>query len=68
MLWTLKLQNPTKHSHLYLAQDLVDMDKLSELESEHIAEWYINETENIVVVKYVSEALEADDIKAKISK
>ncbi len=68
LLWTLKLQNPTKHSHLYLAQDLVDMDKLSELESEHIAEWYINETENIVVVKYVSEALEADDIKAKISK
>ncbi len=68
LLWTLRLQNPTKHSHLYLAQDLVDMDKLSELESEHIAEWYINETENIVVVKYVSEALEADDIKAKISK
>ncbi len=68
LLWTLKLQNPTKHSHLYLAQDLVDMDKLSELESEHIAEWYINETENIVVVKYVSEALEVDDIKAKISK
>ncbi len=68
LLWTLKLQNPTKHSHLYLAQELVDMDKLAALESEHIAEWYINETENIVVVKYVSVAIEEDDIKAKIVK
>ncbi len=68
LLWTLRLQNPTKHSHLYLAQDLVDMDKLSALESEHIAEWYINETENIVVVKYVTVAIEEDDIKAKILK
>ncbi len=68
LLWTLRLQNPTKHSHLYLAQDLVDMDKLSALENEHIAEWYINETENIVVVKYVTVAIEEDNIKAKILK
>jgi predicted MFS family arabinose efflux permease len=67
LLWTLKLQNPTKHSHLFLSQDLVDTAKLSELEHEHIAEWYVNETENLVVVKYVADAINENDLKAKIS-
>ncbi len=58
LLWTLKLQNPTKHSHLYLPQDSVDISKLQNLENEHIAEWYINDTEKIVVVKYVTDAIE----------
>lgn len=69
LIWTaLKLQNPIKHSHLYINNDDVDFDKLSSLESEDIAEWYINETENVVVVKYVSEKISEDDLKAKISK
>ena len=68
LLWTFKLQNPTKHSHLFLDQKHVDEAKLNNLESEHIAEWYLNDTENIVVVKYVSEAMSEDDIKAKILK
>jgi predicted MFS family arabinose efflux permease len=68
LLWTLKLQNPTKHSHLYIPQDHVDMQKLNALEHEHIAEWYINETEKLVVVKYVSESISEDEIKAKILK
>jgi len=68
LLWTLKLQNPTKHSHLFISQDDIDTDKLNELEHEHIAEWYINETENLVVVKYVADAIDKDDLKAKISK
>ena len=68
LLWTLKLQNPIKHSHLYIAQDHVDMQKLNALEHEHIAEWYINETEKLVVVKYVSEGISEDEIKAKIVK
>ncbi len=68
LLWTLKLQNPTKHSHLYLAKDSIDTEKLNALEHEHIAEWYINETENLVVVKYKTDSIEEDAIKAKISK
>ncbi|MCF6309874.1 MAG: MFS transporter [Sulfurimonas sp.] len=67
LLWTLKLQNPTKHSHLYLPQDSVDISKLQNLENEHIAEWYINDSEKIVVIKYVTDAIEEDAIKAKIS-
>lgn len=68
LLWTLKLQNPTKFSHLFISQDEVDTAKLENLEHEHIAEWYINETENLIVVKYVAKAIEEDELKAKISK
>jgi predicted MFS family arabinose efflux permease len=68
LLWTLKLQNPTKHSHLFIPQSHVDMQKLTALEHEHIAEWYINETENVVVVKYVTAKIEEGEIKSKIMK
>ncbi|WP_345992763.1 MFS transporter [Sulfurimonas sp. HSL-1716] len=69
LLWTtFKLQNPILHSHLYLPQSHVDMDKLNGLEHEHIAEWYINESEKLVVVKYVSEHLSEEALKAKIVK
>ncbi|MEA2099594.1 MAG: MFS transporter [Campylobacterota bacterium] len=68
LLWTLKLQNPTKHSHLYISKDSVDITKLESLENEHIAEWYINETENLIVVKYVKSAMQEDELKGKISK
>jgi len=68
-VWTIfKLQNPVRHSFLYITQEDIDFDKLNSLESEHIAEWYINETEDVVVIKYVSAAMEKDDLKAKVSK
>ncbi len=68
LLWTLKLQNPTKYAHLYLPQDDVAMDKLENLENAHIAEWYINDTEKLVIVKYASLAIQKDDLVAQISK
>lgn len=68
LLWTLGLPNPPRHANLYLPQDQVDMEKLSALEHEHIAEWYINETEAIVIVKYLAEAMEEETLKAKILK
>jgi len=67
LVWTLKLQNPIKHSHLIMPQNEVDMDKLEKLENEHIAEWFINDTEKVVVIKYATDALSEDDLKAKIS-
>jgi predicted MFS family arabinose efflux permease len=69
LTWTmLKLQNPLKYSHMYINHGDVDFDKLGALESEHIAEWYINETENVVVIKYESEKIGEDDLKVKVSK
>ncbi|MCD6173862.1 MAG: MFS transporter [Sulfurimonas sp.] len=68
LLWTLKLQNPIKHSHLYIPYAEIDEEKLHSLENEHIAEYYINETEQLVVIKYVASAMSEDEIRAKIVK
>ncbi len=68
LAWTVKMANPHRYSHLYLSMDHVDMEKLNALEDEHIAEWYINETENIAVVKYRKTLIEEEVIKAKIMK
>jgi len=68
LAWTaLKLQNPTKYAHMYIPYGDVNFDKLSGLESAHITEWYINETENVVVVKYASASMSEDELKVKIS-
>jgi hypothetical protein len=64
----LKLQNPLKYSHLFIPQESIDFDKLNALESENIAEWYINETENLVVIKYVKDSMQEDELKSKVSK
>jgi len=67
-LWTLRLQNPIRYSHLIIAIDKVDMQKLKELEHKHIAEWFINDTEKAVIIKYAKKALLEDELKAKICK
>ncbi|HEX5624090.1 MAG TPA: MFS transporter [Sulfuricurvum sp.] len=68
LLWTMKLHNPHRFSHLYIPMEHVDQEKLAVLEHEHIAEWYINETENLVVVKYRKDRMDEEAIKAKIVK
>jgi multidrug resistance protein len=67
LLWTLKLQNPTKYSHLYLPLADVDLAKLKGFENAHVAEWYINDTEKLVIVKYVTDAMQKEDLIARIS-
>ncbi|MDX9756809.1 MAG: MFS transporter [Sulfurimonas sp.] len=68
LLWTLKLQNPTRYSHLYISQADIDISKLQNLENEHITEWYINESENLVVIKYATGVIQEEELRAKISK
>ena len=68
-IWTLvKMKNPLRYAHLVIEEEKVDDKKLSELEHEHIAEWFINETEKVVVIKYAVEKLSEDDLKAKVFK
>jgi MFS family permease len=68
-IWTaVKMKNPLRYSHLVIPEDEVDFDKLNALESEHIAEWFINETEKVVVIKYASEKLDENHLKSKIIK
>jgi len=69
LVWTtLKLSNPAKHSHLFKHVDEVNMEKLEALEHEAIAEWYINESENLVVIKYRSDDINEEDLLTKILK
>jgi predicted MFS family arabinose efflux permease len=66
-IWTaIKMKNPTRYAHLIISQSEIDLEKLKTLESDNIAEWYINETEDVVVVKYVEENMQEDALKAKI--
>lgn len=65
-LWTLRLQNPKLYSHLYIPLESVDTNRLQNLENEHIAEWYINDTEKLIVVKYAADAISEEDLKLKI--
>lgn len=65
-LWTLRLQNPKLYSHLYMPLESVDTNRLQNLENEHIAEWYINDTEKLIVVKYTADAISEEDLKLKI--
>jgi MFS family permease len=69
LLWMLfRFENPTKHAFLFIPLADVDMEKLKNLEHEHIAEWYINDTEKVVAVKYASEHVSEDEIKPQILK
>jgi predicted MFS family arabinose efflux permease len=67
-LWTFTLSNPTKYSHLFIPIAEVDMDHLKKLEHDHIAEWFINDTEKVAVIKYNPEKLNEDEIKSQILK
>ncbi|NOQ30408.1 MAG: MFS transporter [Helicobacteraceae bacterium] len=66
LLWTLKMSNPTRHSHVYAPIADVDQAKLDALESEFIKEWYINENEQLVIIKYESENISEEEVLAKI--
>lgn len=67
LLLTLRLQNPKRYSHLYLPLDTTDITKLATLENAHIAEWYINDTQKLVVIKYATDAISEDELKTKIA-
>ena len=68
LLWTLKLQNPHRYSHLFIPLDEVDQKKLEELEHEHIAEWYINETEALAVIKYRKDMMKEEEISLSVKR
>lgn len=68
LIWTLKLPNPPRYGNLFIPLSDVDEAKLNNLEHEHVAEWYINQTEAIAVVKFRSDAIEPEALKLQIMK
>lgn len=57
------LQNPAKQKNIYLPLELYDTNKFKTLNDfDGIIEWYVNESENIIIVKYNSDKYAQKDI------
>lgn len=71
ILWIiliLTMPNPTKKKTSYIHVDNVNNDSLHKLDNlTGIDEWYINETEKLVIVKYDSDVINETKIQESIS-
>ncbi len=66
LIWTFRLSNPERYAHLFVPLSDIDQDKLNGLEHDDVAEWYINETEGVVAIKYKKEKIDEDALKAMV--
>lgn len=68
ILWAIliiSMKNPSKTKNIYLSLDEYKLENSSKLnENKNIDEWYINNTENILIVKFSEEKINEDEIKA----
>ncbi len=66
VLWgalVLALNNPNKQQNVYFPLDAFDREKFNALEEiPGIIEWYINETQNTIIVKYDASLLSQEEI------
>jgi MFS family permease len=61
------LPNPLKKKNIYFNLDEIDKNKLDSLDNlQGCDEWYINNTENLLIVKYSVDIISEDDIDIKI--
>jgi len=65
LLWVLRMQNPNMRANVYLSLDKYSKADIMKLDrNEAIFEVYINESENIGVVKYEKELIDEDGVRA----
>ncbi|WP_120951920.1 MFS transporter [Helicobacter sp. L8] len=66
VLWgalVLALNNPNKQQNVYFPLDAFDREKFNALEEiPGIIEWYVNETQNTIIVKYDASLLSQEEI------
>ena len=66
ILWIIlisTLPNPSKTKNAYISLDGLDKNKFANLhDTQGCKEWYINNTENIIIVKYDAEILDEEKI------
>lgn len=67
-IWVATMPSPNNRGNVYLPLDLFDRERVSALTA-HIAivESYVNETENIAVVKYEKDLIDEDEIRGMLS-
>lgn len=67
-IWVATMPNPNNRGNVYLPLDIFDRERVHALTShEAIVESYVNETENIAVVKYEKDLIDEDEIRGMLS-
>ncbi|MDD3591744.1 MAG: MFS transporter [Sulfurovum sp.] len=67
-VWVMTMPNPNNRGNVYLPLDIFDREKVAALtQHEAIVESYINETENIAVVKYEKDLIDEDEVRGLLS-
>ncbi len=67
--WVMKLRNPGHRGNVYMEFERYDREKLPQLKDKAgIVEYYTNETEGIIVVKYDKDATDEDTIRKMLVK
>ncbi|MGB5507104.1 MAG: MFS transporter [Sulfurovum sp.] len=67
-IWVATMPNPNNRGNVYLSLDIFDRERVSSLTShEAIVESYVNETENIAVIKYEKDMIDEDEIRGMLS-
>lgn len=67
-VWVMTMPNPNNRGNVYLPLDIYDREKVAALtQHEAIVESYINETENIAVVKYEKDLIDEDEVRGLLS-
>ena len=66
--WVATMPSPNNRGNVYLSLDIFDRARVSSLTShEAIVESYVNETENIAVIKYEKDMIDEDEIRGMLS-
>ena len=66
VLWAIlivTMPNPSKKKFVYLSLDEYHLENSGKLENNAIEEWYINNTENIIAIKYDSDKISEEEVK-----
>jgi predicted MFS family arabinose efflux permease len=67
-IWVYTMPSPNNRGNVYLPLDIFDREKIAALtDHEAIVESYVNETENIAVVKYEKDMIDEDEVRGLLS-
>jgi len=67
-IWVATMPSPNNRGNVYLPLDIFDREKVAELtKHEAIVESYVNETEQIAVVKFNKDLIDEDEVRGMLS-
>ena len=67
-IWVATMPSPNNRGNVYLPLDIYDRERVAALsEHEAIVESYVNETEQIAVVKYDKDLIDEDEVRGMLS-